>query len=245
MIISGIVASQNQAAHGAPYVPSWSNVKLLMSCNDSGLTNVKTGNATSGGSGCYYSTAQAKWGSGSAYCNEWYTYRTPHINDLAALKLANTDFTYEMWVRREKADDQCIYITRMPYNGSYSQVAIWFLADGSIICCTSLTGAAWGLTLTSTTKLTLDTWWHFAFVRAGDTYSLYMGTSGTGNREATGTQSGALYENSDWSPQFFHYDPGSGDSSSFKGWVDDIRISAQAVYSGATYTVPTGAFPTS
>ena len=77
-----------------------------------------------------------------------------------------------------------------------------------------------------------NTWVHMAVVRSGDNFYGYS----AGTRRDSWTGSGALYdENSD-----FRVGSTGNVPNSHHGYIDQIRISNIARYTGSTYTVPTG-----
>ena len=93
--------------------------------------------------------------------------------------------------------------------------------------------------MTSTSTFNDNEWYHFALVREGNTFTMYV----NGAREATDTQSGE-----------FNLDIGSGvrlgksewDGANgfFSGQISQLRITVgNARYSGAGFVIPDNYFP--
>jgi hypothetical protein len=82
-----------------------------------------------------------------------------------------------------------------------------------------------------------DTWFHFAFVRSGNTLSMYI----NGTRVATMSYSGAWPDNT--RPFTLGNDGNDGGLYPMTGRIDDVRISKGiARYTGASFAVPTAPF---
>lgn len=101
----------------------------------------------------------------------------------------------------------------------------------------SSSGASWDIfNNQSIGTMTVNTWHHFAVVRAGNTYSFYF----DGTRTATVVNS-SLPDTSGTTNQIGSSTDGSP-TYAWNGYIDDIRIlNGTALYSGASITVPTAA----
>jgi Concanavalin A-like lectin/glucanases superfamily len=100
----------------------------------------------------------------------------------------------------------------------------------------STSGSSWAVDITGNSTINDSTWHHFAFVRSGSTFKMYVdGLAQT----ATGSTSSALMSSS----QAIYIGANSDGTASFNGWMDDIRITKGVARYTANFTPPTEAFP--
>jgi len=101
--------------------------------------------------------------------------------------------------------------------------------------CGDTTTTAWEVTLTSTTSVSSNTWYHLAVVRSGNTFSLYV----NGVSESTATSSVVIAD--DTSNLLI----GVGDTGTtyLNGYIDDLRITKGYARYTSNFTPPTKAFP--
>jgi hypothetical protein len=178
------------------------------------------------------STSSPKFGSGSLLLDGTGDYlRVPDDPDW---DFGTGDFTVEAWINMAALDDT------MPIVGRLSP---------------SAGGVAWGLqALRSPTRLffyagaasffhnwtggSLNTWHHVAVTRSGTTLSVYA----NGSRLGSGSNSTNLGA----STSTVRIGTDSLETLFFNGKIDDVRVTKGiARYTGASYTVPTAAFPDS
>ena len=166
-------------------------------------------------------------------------------NKNATGKFGTQDFTIEAYIMRYPLN--ATYSSWLSTNnGSFASGAKAFRFGSGSANVTNGTGKihilwqgvgdSW---LTSTSTFNDNEWYHFALVREGNTFSMYV----NGSREATDTQSGE-----------FNLDIGSGvrlgksewDGANgfFSGQISQLRITVgNARYSGAGFIIPDNYFP--
>lgn len=210
-----------------PYI---SNVSLLLHADGTGSTFVDSsptpktitafGNATQ-------STTQSKWGGKSAYFSgsgDWLSF--------ADLELGTGDFTIEMFFKTNSSVQYAQLIGNEVSGGSAGfsllinndsstggQIALY---RGSLIVQSA--SGDWSD----------DAWHHIAVVRSGSTVTLYIDGTSYGSGTTSASFNGGNYYvayNNEFGPR------------NLVGYIDDLRITKAARYTGSTITVPTAAFP--
>lgn len=170
--------------------------------------------------------------------------------DDPAFALGSADFTIEGWVRFTSlpaVGDEMTMVSQWSIGtGSDQAFAISLIQDGGdyrirfeaedtvgVFEQGGLGGAP-----------ALDTYFHFAAQRSGDTLSIWF--DGTLEFEAGSIFSGAIQDSTE-TVKLGVYDPAGGGNAAFlDGHLDDVRISTIAQYAtGGDITVPAAAFPTS
>jgi len=169
------------------------------------------------------STAQSKFGGSSAYfdgvgdCIQFNNY---------TLNQFFRDFTIEMWIRPEVNTGGSLYDCR----STASQVSILLrLNNGRIDY--YIGGAS---RLTHQTTINVDTWYHVALTRSGTTTRLFVDGVVSSN---TFSDSNVFDNPIANSIGAF----GSGGTNNYKGYIDELRVSNIARYTG-TFTPATQAF---
>ena len=196
-------------------------------------------------SGAVTKTDDKKFGTASLYTNNS-SNQCLSIPDNAAFAFGEdtSDFTVECWFNwyagaadwsalgGQLADDDNRFVFGLVAGGSAT--------SGTITCHYSTGAIGSQITLTTSSSVTTsDGWHHLAYVRDGNTWSLYL----DGTREATTTDS---RNNHNTSARWTIAKSDNGADNVFNGYIDEFRIShggsTAARYSGASYTVPTTAF---
>ena len=231
----------------ASFHQKYNSTELAASFEDSSVSGGRTQPlfTVTANSGAVTSTADKKFGTASlrtdASSNQCLS-----IPDNSAFAFGGnaSDFTLECWFKWTGADadwsglmgtlqndDNRLIFGSIPGGGSTSGTITCHYATGSIGSQITLT--------TSTSVSTSDGWHHLAYVREGNTWTLYL----DGSREATTTDS---RNNHDISARWTIGKSDNGADNVFNGYIDEVRIShggsTPARYSGASYTVPTSAF---
>ena len=94
--------------------------------------------------------------------------------------------------------------------------------------------------VSSTSSISLNTWYHVAVVKEGSTVSLYLdGVRVASNASTSGEYLSAA---SVFIGQFDSNNDDDTDTLNFNGYMSNFRVSATARYSGASFTVPTQRF---
>jgi len=90
------------------------------------------------------------------------------------------------------------------------------------------------ISLTGSPTINIDTWYHVAAVNENDTYSLYF----NGVRLDTSAE----LVPPTWGETIPQFVLGGGGTTADDLWVDEIRVSNSARYTGASFTPPSAAF---
>lgn len=213
-------------------------VRLLMHMDDAALSDVK-GHAVTINGGAARSATQSKWGGYSCYFDGAGDYLT--LADSADWNFVSSAFTIEFWFYETVAgtDRQIIgqHTTLSNANSSFiitsSSQKLQFIAYSG----------ATPFSVIAPTTHSLNAWHHGACVRDGSNTHIYL----DGTRIATSTAIGVNALNNstmpltigvvmrDTAPDPVNY--------YYTGYLDGIRITNAARYTGTTYTVPTAEFP--
>ncbi len=224
------------SANASSADPDFSSVVLLLPMDGTNGSTTITDSSSNALSATVYGNAQIstsgpKFGSGSLLLDGTGDYIT--LPDDPDWDFGTGDFTVEAWIHMAALNNNSSVVVRLNPAAS----------------------AAWGLrVVTSPTRLqfyaggssflynwtggSLNTWHHVAATRSGTTLSVYAnGTRlGSGSNSANlGTSTAVVRVGTD-----------SLTTDFFNGNIDDVRITkGVARYTGASYTVPTEAHPTS
>ena len=189
--------------------------------------------------GAQISTAQSKFGGSSMLfdgSNDYLAIGGSEWNS----NLDSGDFTVEFWIRLDALGDQRIISN---YNGSNGWgVAMWSGGGGTNYFDGFWYNGSWqyiqyGISGNYTTP-SLDTWYHLAFVRNGNDWSLYL----NGTAENTRTVSGSITSSSLGNLQVGRRQDGV---QYVDGYIDDLRITKGLARYTSNFTPPTTAHLTS
>jgi hypothetical protein len=209
--------------------PYFSNVVLLLRADGSGSSFVDSSSAArtiTAGSGATQSTTQFKWGSKSASFNGSSSSLT------ASIPAIGNTWTVEAWIylnSRPNGEDAA-YITDFR-TGNGNNYTLGILGSSGILYFYGN-----GSDLRGTASITTGAWHHVAFVNDGGSVSLYLDGSRCGTTTKTFSQQAATVVIGSRYSQ---------DAEFVNGYIDDLRISTVARYSGSSLTIPTAAFPDS
>jgi hypothetical protein len=167
------------------------------------------------------------------------------INPTSAYDFGTNDFTIESWARRFGSDgSNHQYIIDWEGTNNYDRLSLAF-RDGNNAYLGQAIHAEYDYTTdleTSGFFTPQNTWIHWAYVKESGTMSIYI----NGNRKRTTSSyaSACNYNSARTGVLAFNQRHGS-DSTGYCDFVytSEIRISNNARYSGATYTVPSASFP--
>lgn len=236
----GNYVSRNNAEYITvdPYYDT--NVKLLIHANsnisDSSTLNSMLSIRNDGGTLPTISTNVSKFGAGSVRIvrNSKTAYLTPATSNY----YLDGDFTFEFWINPIDLLNVAFTGRLFAYTLSRFSVsggwAIVQLNNGRF----NLYGKP-GLILSSTDAAPSGTWTHIAVCRSGNTYSFFINGNVAGSVVNTGT----------------FCDPGgyitlfgigyASDSTTFNGYIDEVRLTKGVCRYTSNFTTPTSAFPNS
>ena len=143
------------------------------------------------------------------------------------------DFTVEGWIRPTVINTSGSPIEPMwnKYNAGNSQRMLTFgIYDGKLGYFWASNGSSGNVVQTSQT-ISVNTWQHIALCREGNTWNTYY----NGTRVDTRTISNTLHNSTD--PIYIgSYFGASGNE--FRGYIDEVRVSKVARYTGTSFVVP-------
>ena len=134
------------------------------------------------------------------------------------------DFTVELWIKPNSVASGSKVIT--DFRPTSSDTAVLLLQSGSVVEFQSTNGAG---SITGTTNLVVDTWYHVAVVRESGVTKLYLDGVQQGSNLTDTTNYG--------STRPIKIGANLNGSAAFPGYIDDLRVSTSARYTG-TFTVP-------
>ena len=211
-----------------------SNTLLLVQSNttDGSTTftdsSASARSATAGG-GVQHDTAQKKFGASSIYFDGSGDYLTfPDSDDWNW----TGGFTVDFWVRFDATGTNRAIIGHHSSN-SWSGINWLIQYKPSAIEGNIGNNGGSGMSFTSSSVST-GQWYHFALVGTASTLMFYV--DGTRTQNITGTSS----FNNVSAP--FRIGQHGATFTEFKGWMEEIRYSNVARWSGASFTLPTSAF---
>lgn len=220
---------------------NWSNVSLLLHCDgsngsttftDSGpdaRTVSRTGTPT-------ITTAQSKWGGASADIAGSGNYLTSAAG--SQWDFGTGEFCIEMWVRSSSTSAfQCVASSNTWTTATGGDWAL-YTRHNSVqrVVFTYVNSSSSFIDINSSTINVHDgAWHHVAVTRSGTTVRLFV----DGAQLGSATYSGQLGRSDKALTLGAHV----GDSRSFTGNLDDIRITKGVARYSAAFTAPTEAFP--
>jgi hypothetical protein len=152
----------------------------------------------------------------------------------AALQPGSSDFTYEAWIYPTGAPNayHSVFSKRSTTAG-YAGVFVGIKSNGKFSFLVSSNSSTWGFVDESSASFTLNTWQHFAAVRSGSSLFFYV----NGVRVISSSIGFSVYD--DGAAQAIG-DGAAAGGQSFLGYISNARIvKGTAVYTGASFTVPT------
>ena len=181
-------------------------------------------------------TAQSQFGGSSLLLDgtgDW----LKHNDDNGTFQFGSNDFTIEAWI-----NPSAIYTTGSPiepiwnkYNTSNSQRMLSFgIYDGFLGYFWASSGAS-GNAVQTTQAISTGSWKHVALCREGNTWNTYY----DGTRVDTRTLAVTLHASTE--PVYIGSYFGTANNE-INGYIDELRVSDSARYTGASYTVPTEPF---
>jgi hypothetical protein len=223
--------------------PNYANVSLLLHMDGSDGSTTFTDNSPSprtmtANGNAQIDTTQFKFGGASGLFDGAGDYLSTPSN--AVFNMGSGSFTIEGWIRFSSAGTRGVIAAQINSAGANSSISFWVertAADkvrGFCVAGSSVFGDIVGSTTMST-----DTWHHFAYVRDGNDFDIYL----DGISDAT-TVVGASAVNSSANALGVGR-AGEFDGIYLNGWLDDLRITKGVARYTANFTPPSTAFPNS
>ena len=180
-------------------------------------------------------TGNAKFGASSGYFNGGYLW----FDDSPDWAMGSGDFTEETWVKfaASAMGTRTFLCSQNASNGANHTFGLGKTTSDRLTAFTGTDGTS--VSLTGTTQIQANVWYHLALVRSGGTETLYL----NGNVEASAPISGSIPAS--------HYHLGIGVLGEYTassppdygtlmlGWLDDFRITKGAAVYTAPFTPPT------
>jgi hypothetical protein len=165
------------------------------------------------------STAQVKFGSASLLLDGTDDFVTSNEN----VDLSSGDFTVDMWIRPTSVTGY----KGLWQSGTSSLLNVYLIGNqvqGTVAGSTTL--------FLSSTRISANVWTMISVEREGSVHRLYINgvleaSSSTGNRPDDGV-----------------FSVGKNGFGDFNGYIDEVRLSTNARYTGSSFTEPTVAFTT-
>lgn len=212
------------------------NVVLGLHCdgtNGSTTFTDVTGKTVTANGNAQISTAQSKFGGASGlFDGSGDRLTVPHS---ANLSFGAGDFTIECWIRPTAFGAQQSIINKQATLASATGYLLALSSTGAPSFYAGDSTNGWDVSLVSGTNLSTGTWYHLAAVRSWNTFTLYV----DGVSKATTTSSITVHDNAN---SLFIGTNTDGSTSSFNGYLDDIRLTKGVARYTANFTPPTEAF---
>lgn len=227
----GRMAASKFAAAAVAGDSSWSYVKSLLPMDGAdgatAVTDAIAGKTWTFSGNAALSTSTKKWGSAAL-----------HTNTTGYISCANfgtdgvftsTDFTVELWAKSKDVNGSTrVLLFMRGANTNYDSYIY-----NNVFSYGNFSASSIAMPYPADTN-----WHHLAVTKQGTTLSAYV----DGARTGSATYSSNLY--CSVLCEIGQYTPNN--NLRWNGYVDDFRVTlGVARYTGATYTVPTAAFPTS
>jgi hypothetical protein len=226
-------------ATNSTYDPYFNNVALLLQ-GDGNFTDSSLNNTTLAVTGAVTTTASSKFGTGALSFPGSAFLTTPVSS---AYTFGTSNFTIESWIYLTggTSANQIRFIGNCTLGSTLNDWLFGIQQNGNVIVSgfANSAGGPSALFSTGTIGLSLNTWYHWAFVRNGNTYTQYI----NGAQDVTGTFNFNV-DNSTARPINIGGDGYvAGATETFIGYLDSVRVTIGVARYTAPFQVPTAAFP--
>lgn len=234
------------AGAGAPASdPHWANVVALLhfdGADGSTTFTDQTGKVWTPFGNAQLDTSAVKYGAASGQFDGAGDYlTTPSSTDF---DFGTGDFTIEFWLRVSSAVSYGVVLTRewggAPYSGGFTIFANGAASGSMEVYCGDYNWYA-PLLKSSTAYYVDSAWHHFAVVRNGTSFNLYI--DGTSYASATSSFAFASVSKALTIGRDLTFGPGG--ERDYNGRIEDLRITKGVARYTANFTPPTAAFPNS
>jgi hypothetical protein len=208
--------------------PNYAAVTLLLHCNGSNGSTTFTDNSPSpltitANGNCQLSTAQSKFGTASMLCDGTGDSISHAAND--AFRFPG-DFTIEFFINPSSTATSVLYEGRAS-GASATGLAIYKTSTSMAVYTSNADRIIYS------SSIGTGTWRHIALCRSGTAMKLFL----------DGTQVGSTYTTSaNFSDGVFYLGSDSGLANSLNGYIDEVRITKAARYTG-NFTPTSSEFP--
>lgn len=223
---------------------NWSSVALLLHADGADGSTTVTDSSSAArtvtvGGNAQLDTAKAKWGASSLLFDG--TGDSCTVPYDSALHLSNQDFTIELWVWSNGANQS----TRLLNFSTSASLFAWSLGvtsggyldffmtndAGTSAFCSQTTGQGFSSAHSQ--------WHHVAVTRNGQSFRIFV------NGTQVGSNTSSIIARASASGPSYRLVIGSSPAliSGWNGWLDDIRITAGVARYTAAFTPPAAAFP--
>jgi len=204
-----------------------SGTSLLLNFTNAGVVDATAKNVLETVGNAQISTTQSKWGGGSMSFDgsgDWLS------SPASPIWIMSGDWTLEGWIYPNSVTGvQVLIDTRNRVSGASSPV---FYLNGTSLVIDTGAGA-----VISAGTISLGSsggWQHIAATRSGNSWRLFINGSQVGSTTTNTTSFTTAYGCTLGSSFTNEY---------YNGYMDDVRVTKYARYTGSTYTVPTAPFP--
>ena len=200
---------------------------VLLNFTNAGVVDATAKNVLETVGNAQISTTQSKWGGGSMSFDgsgDWLS------SPASPIWIMSGDWTLEGWIYPNSVTGvQVLIDTRNRVSGASSPV---FYLNGTSLVIDTGAGA-----VISAGTISLGSsggWQHIAATRSGNSWRLFINGSQVGSTTTNTTSFTTAYGCTLGSSFTNEY---------YNGYMDDVRVTKYARYTGSTYTVPTAPFP--
>lgn len=212
---------QDKWPPGIEIDPYFKNVTLLLHGDGTNTTQNNTFIDSSTNNFTITRTGNTTQGSFSPYGNSWSNYfdgTTDYLSlaDNAALEMGYDDFTIECWFYMDVLDTATLSnLIIKGTGGSTLGYGIHINTSGTVAGRVTTDGAT-AIAATSSSTVSIGTWYHVAFTRSGTTLTLWL----NGVSVDTNTVTGALYDGA----TTVSIGANASGTNTFQGYISNLRI---------------------
>lgn len=201
--------------------PHYSKVVLGLHMDgaNAGTAFVDTAGKTVTATNATTSTTQFKFGTAASFTGAA-SYLT--VANHADFDFGSGDFCIEFFVRPATVSAVKGFLAKRTSNATFAPFVIRMDATSHVVAESSLNGTTFGVSITSAATLSATTWYHIAYTRSGNVFTLYIDGTASGTPV---TLSGALTTNAD---VVVIGSADTGGSLQLDGYIDDLRITKGA-----------------
>ena len=232
-ITNTAVYDPSQTSISVPTAPltSITGTQLLLNFTNAGIIDSTGKNVLETVGNAQIDTTTKKFGTGALEFDGTGDYL--RMVSTPDLYLSTGDWTIEFWVYSTNISASQAIISRRSSNTARG-ILLGFTSSKTILLVGDTSIAGWEVNSAGTTTLSSNTWYHYAIVRSGNTFTVYI----NGTQESTATSSVVIAD--DTSP--LTIGANSENVDGLVGFLDDLRITKGVARYTANFTAPTRAF---